>query len=115
MTFSNKLLQSSFILSVAHFTALSVGLTRPAAAEALLLIEADSGKVLHAENATHPWYPASVTKLMTAYVTLRAVKEGRLTLDSLLTVSDNAAAQALYRRFGFRRVYGYHYRERALR
>lgn len=94
MTFSNKLLQSSFILSVALFTALSVGLTRPAAAEALLLIEADSGKVLHAENATHPWYPASVTKLMTAYVTLRAVKEGRLTLDSLLTVSDNAAAQA---------------------
>ena len=31
---------------------------------------------------------------MTAYVTLRAVKEGRLTLDTLLTVSPNAAAQA---------------------
>lgn len=79
---------------MALFTALSVGLARPAAAEALLLIEADSGKVLHAENATHPWYPASVTKLMTAYVTLRAVKEGRLTLDSLITVSAIAAAQA---------------------
>lgn len=65
-----------------------------ASAEALLLVEADSGKVLHAENATYPWYPASVTKLMTAYVTLRAVKEGRLTLDSLITVSANAVAQA---------------------
>ena len=47
-----------------------------AAAEALLVIEAESGKVLFAHNAGHPWYPASVTKLMTAYVTLRAVKEG---------------------------------------
>jgi D-alanyl-D-alanine carboxypeptidase len=65
-----------------------------AAAEALLVIEADSGKVLYAQNAGYPWYPASVTKLMTAYVTLRAVKEGRLTLDRPLTVSANAVAQA---------------------
>ena len=65
-----------------------------AAAEALLVIEAESGKVLYAERATQPWYPASVTKLMTAYVTLRAVKEGRLTLDTPLTVSSNAVAQA---------------------
>ncbi|RAI45894.1 D-alanyl-D-alanine carboxypeptidase family protein [Rhodoplanes roseus] len=64
-----------------------------AAGESLLLIEADSGKVLKAENATHPWYPASVTKLMTAYVTLRAVKEGRITLDTVFTVSPNALAQ----------------------
>src|SRR6516165_7470927 len=65
-----------------------------AGAEALLAIEADTGKVLHAHNATYPWYPASVTKLMTAYVTLSAVKEGRLTLDTPLTVSQNAVAQA---------------------
>jgi D-alanyl-D-alanine carboxypeptidase len=49
--------------------------------------------VLHAENATMPWYPASLTKLMTAYVTLQAVKSGRLTLDTLVTVSARAAAQ----------------------
>src|SRR5713101_2415914 len=74
-------------------TATGLSATR-AAAEALLVIEAESGKVLFAENAGYPWYPASVTKLMTAYVTLRAVKEGRLTLDQPLTVSSNAAAQA---------------------
>ena len=62
-------------------------------AEAKLLIEADTGKVLHAENATYPWYPASVTKLMTTYMTLRAIKEGRITLDTLFTVWRNAAAQ----------------------
>ncbi len=64
-----------------------------ARAEALLLIEASTGKVLHAENATYPWYPASVTKLMTAYTTLRAIKQGRLSFDTLLTVTKNAVAQ----------------------
>jgi D-alanyl-D-alanine carboxypeptidase len=64
-----------------------------AQAEAQLLIEASTGKVLHAENATYPWYPASVTKLMTAYTTFRAIREGRLTFDTLLPVSKNAVAQ----------------------
>ena len=65
-----------------------------AGAEALLLIEAELGKVLFAHNAGQPWYPASVTKLMTTYVTLRAVKEGRITLDTAVKVSPNAAAQS---------------------
>jgi D-alanyl-D-alanine carboxypeptidase len=68
------------------------GATR-VSAEALLLIEAESGKVLYAENATFPWYPASLTKLMTAYIVLHSVKEQRLTLDSLLTVSQFASVQ----------------------
>jgi D-alanyl-D-alanine carboxypeptidase len=73
--------------------ALAATAPRPVAAEALLLVETDSGKVLQADNATYPWYPASVTKLMTAYVTLRAVKERRIALDKAVTVSSNAAAQ----------------------
>jgi D-alanyl-D-alanine carboxypeptidase len=73
--------------------ALAVGGVTRAHAEAKLLIEASTGKVLQAENATYPWYPASITKLMTAYTTLRAVKEGRVGLNTLLTVSRNAAAQ----------------------
>ncbi|MGJ4931841.1 D-alanyl-D-alanine carboxypeptidase family protein [Bradyrhizobium sp. HKCCYLS2038] len=67
---------------------------RLANAEALLLVEADTGKVLEAQNATYPWYPASVTKLMTAYVTLKAVKDGKTSLDALLTVSPTAASQS---------------------
>jgi D-alanyl-D-alanine carboxypeptidase len=67
---------------------------RTAHAEAWLVVEADTGKVLQADNATMPWYPASVTKIMTAYVTLKAVKEGRLTLESVLTVSPVAASQS---------------------
>jgi D-alanyl-D-alanine carboxypeptidase len=82
------------ITTFAAIAALSLCATARAHAEAMLLIDAESGKVLHAENSTQPWYPASVTKLMTAYVTLKAVKERRLTLDTLLTVSRNAVAQA---------------------
>jgi D-alanyl-D-alanine carboxypeptidase len=65
-----------------------------ASAEATLVVEADSGKVLHAEHATYPWYPASTSKLMTMYLTLKAVKDKRLAMDTLLTVSPNAVAQA---------------------
>jgi D-alanyl-D-alanine carboxypeptidase len=74
--------------------ALAVAAPSIAQAEAWLVVEADSGKVLQADNATYPWYPASVTKIMTAYVTLKAVKEGRLALDSTLTVSPVAASQS---------------------
>ncbi len=87
-------LRSPSLLAAVAATALTVTAPTRASAEAMLLIEAESGKVLHAENATYPWYPASVTKVLTAYVTLTAVKNGRLTLDSLLTVSARAAAQA---------------------
>ncbi|MHC2331589.1 D-alanyl-D-alanine carboxypeptidase family protein [Bradyrhizobium sp. USDA 4454] len=80
-----------WILAVAM---LAVATPQMAQAEALLVIEADSGKVLQADNATMPWYPASLSKLMTAYVTLKAVKDGRVSLDTLLTVSPNAASQS---------------------
>ena len=81
------------MFGLAIVAALALAGTTQARAEAQLLIEAATGKVLHAENATYPWYPASVTKLMTAYTTLRAIKEGRIGFNTLLTVSRNAAAQ----------------------
>src|SRR5690349_14008018 len=89
--FANRCFCGAIIcLAVCMFSLADVG---RASAEAQLLIEASTGKVLHAENATYPWYPASVTKLMTTYTTLRAIKEGRISLNTLLTVSRNAAAQ----------------------
>jgi len=65
----------------------------PARADASLLVDAGSGKVISERNSTYPWYPASVTKLMTTYVTLKAVRDHRINLDSLFTVSPNAVAQ----------------------
>jgi D-alanyl-D-alanine carboxypeptidase len=81
----------NWIIVVAGLTVVAPQLAH---AEALLLVEADTGKVLQADNATMPWYPASLSKMMTAYVTLTAVKEGRVSLDTLLTVSPTAASQS---------------------
>ncbi len=88
-------LPRSLALAFALLVLVGVALTpRGASAESTILIEADSGKVLEAENATYPWYPASTTKLMTLYTILKAVKEGRITMDTLFTVSPIAASQA---------------------
>ena len=83
----------SLLLSLAVAAGLALAGVHHAQAEAQLLIDAATGKVLRAENATLPWYPASVTKLMTTYTALRAVKDGKIGFNSLLTVSRNAAAQ----------------------
>jgi len=66
----------------------------PARAEAYILVDVDSGKVLRAENAAYPWYPASTSKLMTLYVTLSAIRDRRITFDTLFTVSRNAWSQS---------------------
>lgn len=55
------------------------------ASEAAILVDADSGAILYAKNATRSMYPASTTKLMTAYLTLTHVS-----LDDIVTFSKNA-------------------------
>jgi D-alanyl-D-alanine carboxypeptidase len=65
----------------------------PATAGPSLLFEPDTGKVISQDRAGMPWYPASLTKLMTAYLTFQALHEGRLKLDQQISVSSIAALQ----------------------
>jgi len=58
-----------------------------------LVIEADSGEVLYADNADQLRYPASLTKMMTLYLLFEEIGRGGLTMDSPLAVSANAARQ----------------------
>jgi D-alanyl-D-alanine carboxypeptidase len=58
-----------------------------------ILIDAGSGRVLAEENALQRWYPASLTKLMTAYIAFKALKSGQLTITSPVKISANAAKQ----------------------
>jgi D-alanyl-D-alanine carboxypeptidase len=56
-----------------------------------LVVDAGSDQVLAQDEATAQWYPASLTKLMTVYVALDAVRAGKLTLDTPLVMSVRAA------------------------
>jgi len=58
-----------------------------------VVIDYDTGQVLSAVDAQVPWYPASITKLMTIYLTFEEIAAGRLELDTKLTASEHAAAQ----------------------
>jgi D-alanyl-D-alanine carboxypeptidase len=80
-------------IALVSLAAATLGAT-PARAESVILIDAESGKVLREQNSTYPWYPASTTKLMTLYVTLKAIRDHRITPDTLFTVSRNAYMQA---------------------
>ena len=50
--------------------------------------------MLYDEDAGQPWHPASLTKLMTADVAFAAIGQGRVSLDSHVTISKNAWNQA---------------------
>lgn len=60
------------------------------AAKAWITIDVDSGQVLAASNPDTKIEPASLTKIMTAYVVFNALDEKRLTLDQTLPVSEHA-------------------------
>jgi len=58
-----------------------------------LVVDAGSGHVLYEKNAGGIRYPASLTKMMTLYLTFDALKKGKLKMDKTLIVSAKAAAQ----------------------
>ena len=63
------------------------------AQRASLVIDADSGAVLHANNARLPSYPASLTKLMTVYLLLEAIESNQIMANEKIAVSRMAQSQ----------------------
>ena len=59
-------------------------------AKSYLVIDAQTGKVLAEHDADTPLAPASLTKIMTAYVIFNALQEGQVTLDDEVTISEKA-------------------------
>ena len=78
-------ISAALILALTH--------TPPAMAGPALLFDASNGQVLYAEDPDDSWYPASLTKIMTAYVAFEAVKTGKLTLDQKIPISEAASLQ----------------------
>lgn len=64
-----------------------------AAPYAAIVQDARSGEILFAENANTRLHPASLTKMLTLYIAFEEIKRGNISLDSIVTVSKNAASQ----------------------
>ncbi|MBV6422786.1 MAG: D-alanyl-D-alanine carboxypeptidase DacA [Steroidobacteraceae bacterium] len=80
---------ASLSLAAAHA---AVPIPKPPAinARAMILVDYDSGRVLAEANADERMEPASLTKIMTAYIAFEALAEGRLKLDEEVPVSEHA-------------------------
>ncbi len=70
------------------------GPVRAADSSAYILVDVRSGAVLDSRLSDRRWQPASLTKLMTAYLTFKALKAGSLSLSSPVKISAHALAQA---------------------
>jgi D-alanyl-D-alanine carboxypeptidase len=66
---------------------------QPAVAGSAVVFDYQDGHVLYAEDIDAPWYPASLTKMMTAYLALTAVREKRATKDTKIFISPAAQKQ----------------------
>ncbi|MEZ5871234.1 MAG: D-alanyl-D-alanine carboxypeptidase family protein [Nitratireductor sp.] len=71
----------------------ATGASRANNAEPSIVIDAGSGAVLSGNRAFDRWYPASLTKLMTVYVTMQAIRSGEIAPGSPVTMSKLAASQ----------------------
>ncbi len=81
---------SLFLFVSAAFAAVPIPKPPANDARAYVLIDYDTGRVLAAEKADLQQEPASITKLMTAYIVFEALREKRLSLEEEVLVSENA-------------------------
>jgi len=77
---------------LAGFAAL-LACSHQAAAGPALLTEPSTGLVLYAEDADLPWRPASLTKLMTAYITFEAIRDGQLSPEEVVISTPLSQSQ----------------------
>lgn len=82
-------------LMLAFATLISISSVREgrAAPYAAIVVDARSGETLYEQNADARLHPASLTKMLTLYITFDAIRRGEISLDSMITVSKNAASK----------------------
>ncbi len=82
-------------LLVIAFIWLLAGAVPPlwAAPYAAMVMDARTGEVLHTSNADTRLHPTSLTKMMTLYIAFEAVERGEISLDTMVRISRNAAAE----------------------
>lgn len=79
----------AFIVFAAAFVSGQAGAVETTAKQAIV-VDSDTGNVLYAKNADETVGPASMTKIMTIYLLFERLKDGRLSLESELPISEKA-------------------------
>ncbi len=92
--FADNVRNLFFTLVIGLMANLLLGFPAAAGPQALYLMDARTGQTMFASNADMPLPPASLTKMMTLYITFQEIEAGHVTLDTMITVSKNAANQA---------------------
>ncbi len=82
-----------FLAALALIAACSSPQESRAAPYAAFVMDARTGETLYSENANTRLHPASLTKMMTLYIAFEEIERGTLSLDTMITVTKNAAAQ----------------------
>ena len=94
MTINSKTASLRFrILAAVSVLGFSLSTVSPAAANPMISVDVQSLKIYEQQDVFHKWYPASLTKLMTAYTVFRALKAGEVNLDTPVVMSKNAVNQ----------------------
>ncbi|MGV1869374.1 SPOR domain-containing protein [Agrobacterium rosae] len=82
-----------FAMAVATATAATTQVANADPKFAGIVVDAKTGKVLYSEDPDGLRYPASLTKMMTLYLTFEALNSGRISLNSAVPISANAAEE----------------------
>jgi len=82
-----------FLVALSLVAACSGPQESGAAPYAAFVMDARTGETLYSDNADTRLHPASLTKMMTLYIAFEEIERGNLSLDTMVTVSKNAAAQ----------------------
>ena len=85
-------IKAAFCLLAALVVSLPATEAAASGRRASMVIDANTGKVLHASNADELRHPASLTKVMTLSIVFEELESGRLTLQSRIRMSDRAAS-----------------------
>ena len=60
--------------------------------ESAIVVDADTGEIVFGSNIDQPWDPASISKMMTAYMAFEAIKEGKLSLKTKINATEEYRA-----------------------
>jgi len=88
-----QFVRKTLILAVMACLVAVVPLGVQAAPYAAFVMDARTGEVLHSRNADTRLHPASLTKMMTLYITFQAISHGEITLDTKVRISKKAASE----------------------